>query len=153
MTKVNAHEVTPKRSAVRRTTHPREAETLARYLAEHGMANAVEFAEIDDDGLDEALCAGDFQRAVFFNLDALLTGVWKGHGRIDRWQAAGVEIEFAEPPGIDPSATQGILLDMVASLATWRQRQRRRQIIAAVVLSAVALICLALLLMLVPPAG
>lgn len=153
MTEVDAHEVTPDRVAVRRTTDPREAEALARYLAQHGVVNPVEFSEIDDDGLDETLCAGDFQRAVFFNLDALLTGVWKGHGRIDRWQAAGVEIEFAEPPGIDPSATQGILLEMVASLATWRQRQRRRQIIAAVVLSAVALICLALLFLFVPPAS
>ncbi len=153
MTEVDAHEGTPDRSAVRRATDPREAEILSRYLAQHGVANATEFSELDDDQLDEALCAGDFQRAIFFNLDALLTGVWKGHGRIDRWRAAGVEIEFAEPPGIDASATPGILLEMVASLTHWRQRQRRRQIIAAVVLSAVALVCLAVLFLLIPPAG
>ena len=153
MTEVDAHEITPDRTVVRRATDPCEAEVLARYLEQLGVANAVEFSEIDDDELDEALCAGNFQRAIFFNLDALLTGVWKGHGRIDRWRAAGVEIEFAEPPGIDASATPGILLEMVASLAKWRRRQRRRQIIAAVVLSAVALICLAVLFFLVPPAG
>ena len=60
---------------------------------------------------------------------------------------------FAESPGVDAPAAQGILLEMVASLAHWRQRQRGRQIIAAVVLSAVALICLAVLFLLVPPAG
>ena len=153
MTEVGAHEGRPERSAVRRATDPREAEALSRYLVQHGVTNAVEFSEIDDDELDEALCAGDFQRVVFINLDALLTGVWQGHGRIDRWRAAGVEIEIAEPPGLDSSVTQGILLEMARSLGKWRQRQRRRQIIAAVVLSAVALICLAALFLLVPPAG
>lgn len=153
MTEVDVHEITPDRTAVRRAADPCEAEVLARYLERHGVANVIEFSETDDDDLDDALCAGDFQRVVFVNLDAMLTGVWKGHGRIDCWRAAGVAIEFVEPPGLDASAMQGILLEMVASLAKWRQRQRRRQIIAAVVLSAVALICLAVLFVLVPPAG
>jgi hypothetical protein len=106
-----------------------------------------------DDGLDGEVCSGRFERVVFADLDALLTAIWDDHVHIDRWLAAGVRLELAEPPAdVDGAAWRTLVVQVCASLSRWRIRQRRRRIIAATILSIVTLAALAALLLLGRPA-
>ncbi|MBN2563859.1 MAG: hypothetical protein JXQ75_23335 [Phycisphaerae bacterium] len=128
-----------------------EQRALAAYLDEQHLSNVAEFAPKDDEDLDAELCAGRFDRVVFAGLDALLTAVWKGHARIDRWAAAGVRIELATQENEECSDWQSFVTKMYDSLARWRKAHRKRQIVAATLLSTLALIALAVLLFLTPP--
>jgi hypothetical protein len=118
-------------------------------LAARHPRHVVDFAAKDDDALNAELCAGEFTGVVFANLDALLTTIWKGQGQPDRWTAAGVRIELAEPPR-ENERWQSFLPEMYRSLAQWRRRQTRRKIVAASLLSLLALLALAILLLGMP---
>ena len=68
----------PATCAVRQPTTEQERRDLAAYLEAERLTDVVKFSATDDDDLDEALCAGRFERVVFAGLDALLTGIWNG---------------------------------------------------------------------------
>jgi len=137
--------VTNQNCAFRQASDKAEQRLLTAYFERHGVTGAVEFARIDDDRLDAALCAGQYERVIFANLDALLEAIWKGYARPDRWVKAEVRIEFAD--GTDPDRTRDFVLGMYDSLSRWRQANRRRQIVAAAILSAIALAAMMLLLL------
>jgi hypothetical protein len=139
--------------AVRSAANDDEARALDRYFNSHRPTGVVYFAPKDADALDDDLCAGRFQRVVFARLDALLTAIWTGHAHLDQWIAAGVQIELADPPSDANPAWLEFVTTACDSLTRWRQKQRRRQIIAAIILSSLALAALAVLFLLVPPAG
>jgi len=137
------------RCAVRDTENAEQQAALDRRLAAHTEWHVQRFAPKDDDALNDALSVGRFDLALFADLDALLTTVWKGYGDLDRWWAAGVKIVLADPP--DDAAW---LEHAMATLASYRQygaRRRRREIIAAIALSICALLALAALFYSVSP--
>ena len=144
--------------AVRTAADKREREAIDGWLAGHAGVEIVEFAPKDDDDLDDALCGGRFDRVLFADLEALLATIWKGHARVDIWDAAGVRIELAQAPSASDGAGDGkddpswrvFVSRTYASLTLWRRRQRRRQITAAAILSALALAAMWVLFSFVP---
>jgi hypothetical protein len=143
----------PANCAVRSAANDDEARALEGYFDSHPSTGVVHFAPKDADALDDDLCAGRFQRVVFVRLDALLSAIWTGHAHLDRWIAAGVQIELADPPSDAEPSWLEFIKAMYDSLARWRQKQRRRQIFAAIILSCLALAALAVLFLLAPPVG
>ncbi len=139
--------------AVRSAANDGEARALARVFDSHPSSGVVYFAPKDDDALDDDLCAGRFQRVVFARLDALLSAIWTGHAHFDQWIAAGVQIELADPPSDANPSWLEFVTATYDSLARWRQKQRRRQITAAIILSCLALAALAVLFLLALPVG
>ena len=133
------------RCAVRKPSNGDEDRILSEFLRRYRASEVVEFAPKDDDDLDVALCSGRFDCVVFANLDAVLSAIWKGHARVDRWVEAGVRIELADLANGDPASSQPFVTAMYESLARWRKGQRRRQVIAAIVLSILALLAIAVL--------
>ena len=130
--------------AFRQASDEAEQRLLTAYFEQQSLTDAVQFARIDDDRLDAALCAGQYERAIFASLDALLESIWKGYAHPDRWVEAGVRIEFAD--GTDSDRARDVVLGMYDSLSRWRQANRRRQIVAATILSAIALAAMMVLL-------
>lgn len=143
-------QVSDGRSAMRLAASREEERALAHFLEAHASADVVEFDPKDDDRMDDALCSGRFECAIFSGLDALLTAVWEGHAHVDRWLDAGVRIELASCPIEDAAACRTVVAGVYESLARWRRRQRRRQIIAAAILSGLALAALAVLFQVMP---
>ena len=138
----------PGRCAVRQAANEDEKRTLDEYLDRQHLGDVVEYSPGKDHELDAQLCSGRFERVIFAGLDALLIAIWKGGAHLDQWAEAGVRIELAVPLGDDPWT----LIDRVYdSLTRWRDRQRRRQIIAATILSALALLAMCVLFFLVLP--
>lgn len=138
--------------AVRQPTTEQERRDLAAYLEAEHLTDVVKFSATDDDDLDEALCAGRFERVVFAGLDALLTGIWNDHAQIDQWLARGVRIDLAAGPAADPAAPQAFVMAAYDSFTKWRRQQRRYQVAAAAVLSVLGLAAMAVLFFLVPVA-
>ncbi len=143
----------PASCAVRSAANDDEARALERYFDRHPSTEVVHFAPKDADALDDDLCAGRFPRVVFARLDALLTAIWTGHAHLDQWIAAGVQIELADPPSDANPPWLEFVTTTYDSLARWRRKQRRREIIAAIILSILALAALAVLFLLAPPVG
>ncbi len=136
-----------------RAGHDRESTAvLDAYLSARGLATARRFEPKDDDDLNDALCAGEFDRVVFANLDALFQTVWTGHGELDRWKSAGVRIELASPPDGEPNGWRATVDATYQSHARWRRNRRRGQIIAACILSVLAIAAIAVLFLVIPPA-
>ncbi len=138
------------RCAVREAGSEAEQAALSAHLAIHGLREVERFAPEDDDELDTAVRDRRFDRVVFVGLDALLTAVFKGDIRVDRWMELGVRIELAEAP--EAEHWQTFVRQTQASLCRWRRTQRRRQIVACAILSAIALAAMAALFFLVPQA-
>ncbi len=141
----------PIRSAIRMASGPEQDEAISKYLTENASIGFERFLPKDDDELNAALCAGKYERAVFGDLDALMSAVWKGQAEWDRWKAAGVQIELIQPPVEAPTAWPAVVEAVYRSLAGWRARQRRRQIIAGFILSVLAIAAVAALFWSVPP--
>ncbi len=118
--------------AVRSAANDDEARALNRYFNSHPSTGVVYFAPKDADALDDDLCAGRFQRVVFARLDALLTAIWTGHAHLDRWIAAGVQIELADPPS--------------EAIPSWLE-------FVTATYASLALAALAVLFLLAPPVG
>lgn len=137
--------------AVRMPREPKDAAVLENYLTQHGIKDAVRYLPKDDDELNQALCAGRHRCVIFLDLAALFEPVWKELAELDRWRAAGVEIELARPPEGDAGAWRASVAEVCASLTLWRRAERRRKIVAATLLSALAIASVAALLWLVPP--
>ncbi|MCG8408075.1 MAG: hypothetical protein MI923_22985 [Phycisphaerales bacterium] len=138
------------RCAVRLADSETDMQVMNAYLEANELAEAVRFLSKDDDDLNADVCAGHFEQVVFFDLDALLSAIWKDDIEIDRWLALKVRIDLASVPG---TADWHNLLPIVAdSFKHWQGRQRRRQIIASIILSVIALAALAILFFLIPPA-
>lgn len=141
------------RCAVRRPECPEAEQIVREFLAQNGAWQAKHFLPKDDDEMNTAMMAGEFDRAVFANLDELLEAIWKGEAQVDAWEASGARIELARPPLADDAQWRSMLGEMYLSLRKWRKLQRRRQIIAAIILSCLALASMAVLFLLIPRAG
>ena len=139
------------RIAVRRGENDAESAALTSYVGSASSDEVEYFESKDDADLNDALCSGRFDRAVFLDLNALLTTIWSGYGKIDRWKDAGVTLELVQPPDGDADAWRATVDATFASHSRWCTRQRRNQIVAACVLSALALAAAIVLLVLVPP--
>lgn len=136
-----------------RSGHDRDSTAaLDAYLSAQGLASARRFEPKDDDDLNDALCAGQFDQVIFANLDALFQTVWTGHGELDRWESAGVRIELASPPNGEADTWRSTADATYQSHARWRRHRRRGQIIAACILSALAIVAVAVLFLVIPPA-
>lgn len=138
------------RCAVREALSEPEQKALDRYLEARGLRDVERFAPEDDDELDTAVGDRRFDSVVFVDLDALLTAMFKGDIRLDRWVELGVRIELAEEP--EEANWRGFVRKTQVSLDRWRRTQRRRQIVACAILSAIALAALSALFLLVPSA-
>jgi hypothetical protein len=116
-------------------------------LSRLGVSDVVRSMPKDDDELNTSLCQGRFRRVVFADLDAVLSMLWKGHGNLDRWLAAGVRIELADPPKDCEREWLTPLVLTAESLSRWKKREYRRKTLAAALLSFLALLAAALLLL------
>lgn len=141
------------RCAVRTPASPDGELMVREFLSQNPGWQAKHFLPKDDDEMNTAMMAGEFDRAVFANLGEVLEAVWKGEAQIDAWEASGARIELASPPLADDAQWRSMLGEMYLSLRKWRTVQRRRQIIAAIILSCLALASMAVLFLLVPRAG
>lgn len=150
MTRESGAALKPGLIAVRRGDSPAECAALKSYL-KSACSNEVEYFDSKDNSdLNDTLCSGRFDRAVFFDLSALLSAIWTGHAKIDCWMDAGVRIELVQPPDGDAESWRTYVDATFASYTLWCRRQRRNQIVAACVLSALALAAVILLFALVP---
>ena len=140
------------RCAVRGPENDSERAALKTCLEANAPTETIHFLPKDDDDLDAELCAGHFDRVIFPSFDALLSAIWEGDARIDRWKTLGVQIQIADSDGTDPQHQLDAIQPIYASLKRWRAKRRRRQIIASLILSTIALIATAILLFLIPPA-
>ncbi|MFQ5501958.1 MAG: hypothetical protein ACE5EQ_06605 [Phycisphaerae bacterium] len=140
------------RCAVRGPENDPERAALMAYLDVNGQTETVHFLPKDDDDLNAELCAGHFDRVIFPSFETLLTAIWDGNARIDRWKTLGVQIEIADDNGTDMQHRLEALPLIADSLTYWRSKRRRRKIIASLILSTIALIATAILLFLIPPA-
>lgn len=140
----------PKGMAVRRGENPTESAVLASYIESAGASEARFFSPEDCADFNDALCSGRFDRAIFVDLGALLTAIWSGHAKIDRWKAGGVTIELANPPEGGAGSWREYVDATYDSYTRWCRGQRRNQIVAACVLSALALAAVIVLFTLIP---
>lgn len=124
---------------------------LDAHLAKLGCADAVRYRSEDDDELAAAVLAGEFDCVVFADLADLLTTLWNGDAKIIEWRMEDLRVELADRRGLDGVDPIHLIRAVFPSLHRWRERQRRRQIIAALVLSLIALLAIAVLFFFVPP--
>ena len=143
-------EVVPSRTAVRDGADAGDEAALASFHAATDERDVVRFAHKDTADLNDALCAGGFERVVFARLDDLLTVIWNGDAELHRWESAGVRIEVAAPPAADPDGWRAVLDETYDSYARWQRNHKRNQICAACILSLLALAALAVLFLLIP---
>jgi hypothetical protein len=143
---------TQRRWAVRRPSDDAGARALAEHLAQRGGQEVRYFEAYDDDRLNRELCSGRYEGVLFADLDALCQGVWKGHAQLDRWLAAGVQIEICDP-SLAPVDLQHVIQAVHASWRDWQRAQRGRQVAAAVVLCLMAVAAMAAMVWLIPAAG
>ncbi len=139
------------RCAVRAPANEVEVRHLTAYLELHALGDAVRFATKDDDKLNAAVCAGQFDRVVFPSFASLLSAISKGDVKIDLWLKANIRIELANPHESDGATWEGRLRALYLGLVAWQTDERRRKTWAAILLSTLALIALVTLFMLIPP--
>lgn len=113
-------------------------------------AEILRYAPKDDDALNDALCEGRCDCALFADIDALMRSVFRGHAEPRRWIAAGARIELADPPPGDPADWRDVLDQVCAAHERWKAAQRRMRVVAGSILSALALGAMAVLLWLLP---
>ncbi|HWL95672.1 MAG TPA: hypothetical protein VNT79_19295 [Phycisphaerae bacterium] len=111
----------------------------------------VLFQPKDTDDLNDALCAGRFDRVLFWSTDDLLEAIWNNDADLDAWKRAGVEIEIlSRAPGQAENLANAHVVDLQAvwaGLEKWREERRGAKIIAATVLCVLAILSMALLLL------
>lgn len=134
----------------------REPETKSQraavevYLSGETAPQVARFAPYHDDRLNAQVLDGRFNRVIFADLDALLTGVWKGYLHLDEWLKAGVQLEILDSP-VPPDQLRKVLAGTYQSYVRYQQMHRRRRTFAAIVLGLLTLAAMASMIWLIPP--
>jgi len=120
---------------------------LEQYLKDQGLTHAARFLPKDLADLDAQVCAPDFDRVVFFDLQALLAMIWEHEPKIEQWLDSGVSIELVHEEAGHCTDWLKLAHAIHGSLRGWRRRLRRQQVIAATLLSLIAVAAVAALLL------
>lgn len=136
-----------KRIAVRIETNRAAIESA---LAERGASAVQWFEAKDDDELNQLVLQGRFDCIVYEKLELLFTAIWKSDVDWPLWKQRGVHVEFLDKP--DSFDWLSVISTIEGNYRSWRCRERRRQIIAAILLSIAGLIALLTVLQAIPVA-